>query len=160
MRSPDLLLRVRAPLLPLLAKELRDLVAGRAFWVMVLLLCPVVGFGFIQAVALYSEASRSAASFPELARGLSPFDGVLVPTFGAFYVATTLLFPFVAIRSIGAEKQNGGLKLLLQLLYGRRPSSRQSSSQCRLDGCLACCLACPRWSSGQPLADICMGRKR
>ena len=48
-----------------------------------MLLCPVVGFGFIQAVALYSEASRSAASFPELARGLSPFDGVLVPTFGA-----------------------------------------------------------------------------
>jgi ABC-2 type transport system permease protein len=100
-----------------MAKELRDLFAGRALWTMLLILSFVVGYGFIEAVALYAEASRSAASFPELARGLSPLDGVLVPTFGAFYVATTLLFPFVAIRSLGAEKQNGGLKLLLQLPY-------------------------------------------
>ncbi|HEX9464647.1 MAG TPA: ABC transporter permease subunit [Alphaproteobacteria bacterium] len=117
MRSPEPLLRAGAPLAPLLAKELRDLLAGRAFWVMALLLCFVVGYGFIEAVALYGEASRSASSFPELARGLSPLDGVLVPTFGAFYVGTTLLFPFVAIRALGAEKQNGGLKLMLQLPY-------------------------------------------
>src|SRR5215510_1235014 len=52
---------------------------------------------------------------------LSPLDGVLMPTFGAFYVALTLLFPFVAIRAVGAEKQNGGLKLLLQLPY--RPAT-------------------------------------
>src|SRR5262245_61155134 len=85
---------------------------------MTLLLSPVVGYGFIEAVALYGEASRSAATSPELARGLSPLDGVLVPTLGAFYVAMTLLFPFVAIRAVAAEKQNGGLKLLLQLPYG------------------------------------------
>jgi ABC-type transport system involved in multi-copper enzyme maturation permease subunit len=101
----------------LFAKELRDLVSGKALWVMVLILCPVVGYGFLQAVALYGEASRSASTSPALARGLSPLDGVLVPTFGAFYVATTLLFPFVAIRSIGAEKQNGSLMLMLQLPY-------------------------------------------
>ncbi len=117
MRSPDLVLAGRAPLLPLFAKEVRELVSGRAVWVMMLVLCPVVGYGFIQAVALYGEASSSAAFFPELVRGLSPLDGVLVPTFGAFYVATTLLFPFVAIRSIGAEKQSGALALLLQLPY-------------------------------------------
>ncbi|WP_336489458.1 ABC transporter permease subunit [Methylobacterium nigriterrae] len=117
MPSPDLISRRHAPLTPLLAKELRDLLAGRALWAVMLLLCPIMGYGFVQATALYSEASRSAASFPELARGLSPLDGVLVPTFGAFYVAVTLLFPFVAIRALGAEKQNGGLKLLLQLPY-------------------------------------------
>jgi ABC-2 type transport system permease protein len=121
LRSPEPLIRAGAPLAPLLAKEMRDLFAGRAFWAMALILCFVVGYGFIEAVALYAEASRSAASFPELARGLSPLDGVLVPTFGAFYVATTLLFPFVAIRALGAEKQNGGLKLLLQLPY--RPAT-------------------------------------
>jgi len=116
--SPDLPRLHRAPFAPLLAKEGRDLLAGWALWAVLLLLCPVVGYGFIQALALYGEASRSAASFPELARGLSPLDGVLVPTFGAFYVATTLLFPFVAIRAIGAEKADGGLKLLqLQLPY-------------------------------------------
>jgi ABC-2 type transport system permease protein len=115
--SPDSLEVTRGPLVPLLEKELRDLLAGRAFWIMTLVLCPVVGCGFIQAVRLYSEASKPAMAFPELARGLSPLDGVLVPTFGAFYVAITLLFPFVAIRSLGTEKQNGGLKLLLQLPY-------------------------------------------
>jgi ABC-type transport system involved in multi-copper enzyme maturation permease subunit len=116
-----LLLHRQVRLRPLFAKELRDLLAGRTFWITTVILCFVVGYGFIEAVALYAEASRSAASFPDLARGLSPLDGILVPTFGAFYVATTLLFPFVAIRAVGAEKQNGGLKLLLQLPY--RPTT-------------------------------------
>src|SRR5262249_14328047 len=49
---------------------------------------------------------------PLLASGLSPLDGVLVPTFGALYVAVTLLFPFVAIRSLGHEKETGALRLL------------------------------------------------
>src|SRR4029450_3087334 len=44
-------------------------------------------------------------------------DGVLVPTFGALYVAVTLLFPFVAIRSLGREKETGALRLLVQLPY-------------------------------------------
>ena len=117
MRSPDRHVARAGSFAVLLGKELRDLLAGRALWILVLLLCPVVGYGFLEAVGLYSEASRSAAQFPELARGLSPLDGILVPTFGAFYVAITLLFPFVAIRLIGAEKQSGGLKLLLQLPY-------------------------------------------
>jgi hypothetical protein len=84
---------------------------------MLLMLSPLVGFGFLQAVNLYREASRTALQFPELARGLSPFDGVAVPTFGAYYLASTLLLPFVAIRLIGNEKQSGSLKLLLQLPF-------------------------------------------
>jgi ABC-2 type transport system permease protein len=118
LRSPEGLVRVSAPFMPLLAKELRDLFAGRALWVLLLLLSPLVGSSFIQAVMLYAEPSRSAVQFPEVARGLSPFDGIVVPTFGALYLVATLLFPFVAIRTIGAEKQNGGLKLLLQMPYG------------------------------------------
>src|SRR2546430_17453475 len=47
----------------------------------------------------------------------SPLDGILVPTFGAFYVTVTLLFPFVAIRTLGREKETGTLRLLLQLPY-------------------------------------------
>src|SRR6266487_3629498 len=39
----------------------------------------------------------------------------LVPTFGAFYITVTLLFPFVAIRVLGREKETGALKLLVQL---------------------------------------------
>src|SRR6202047_4374182 len=96
---------------------MRELVTGNSLWVLMLLLSPLVGYSFIQAVALYAEASRPALSIPELARQLSPFDGILVPTLGGFYLAITLLFPFIAIRLIAAEKASGGLKLLVQLPY-------------------------------------------
>ena len=107
----------RAPVTPVLRKELRELATGSSLWVLLLLLSPLVGYSFIQAVALYAEASRPALSIPELARQLSPFDGILVPTMGGFYLAITLLFPFIAIRLIAAEKASGGLKLLVQLPY-------------------------------------------
>jgi ABC-2 type transport system permease protein len=107
----------RAPVAPLLRKEMRELATGNSLWVLTLLLSPLVGYSFIQAVALYAEASRPALSIPELARQLSPFDGILVPTLGGFYLAITLLFPFIAIRLIAAEKASGGLKLLVQLPY-------------------------------------------
>jgi ABC-type transport system involved in multi-copper enzyme maturation permease subunit len=84
---------------------------------MLLLLCPLVGYSFFQAVALYGEASGAARDQPILATSLSPLDGIIVPTFGAFYVAVTLLFPFVAIRALGHEKETGTLKLLVQLPY-------------------------------------------
>src|SRR5262249_47985052 len=99
----------------LVRKEWRDLLAGRAFWALLLLLSPLVGYSYAQALALYGEASRSAADLPEVARSLSPLDGILVPTFGGLYLVTTFLFPFVVIRTIGNEKQTGTLKLLLQL---------------------------------------------
>jgi hypothetical protein len=84
---------------------------------MLLILCPLVGYSFFQAVALYGEASAAARDQPVLATSLSPLDGIIVPTFGAFYVAVTLLFPFVAIRALGREKETGALKLLVQLPY-------------------------------------------
>ena len=117
MRSPDAATIGQAPLRPLLAKELREVASGRALWTMLLILCPLVGYSFFQAVALYGEASSAARDQPMLATGLSPLDGVLVPTFGALYVAVTLLFPFVAIRSLGREKESGALRLLVQLPY-------------------------------------------
>ena len=107
----------RPPFHPLLAKELREVASGRALWVMLLILCPLVGYSFWQAVVLYGEASAAARDAPVLAAGLSPLDGVLVPTFGALYVVVTLLFPFVAIRTLGREKETGALRLLVQLPY-------------------------------------------
>src|SRR6202043_18825 len=117
LRSPDTFAATRARFQPLLAKELREVLSGRALWTMLLLLCPLVGYSFLQAVALYSEASTSARDSPVLASGLSPLDGVLVPSFGALYLAVTLLFPFVAIRTLGHEKETGALRLLVQLPY-------------------------------------------
>jgi ABC-type transport system involved in multi-copper enzyme maturation permease subunit len=117
LRSPEPAPVERAPLAPLLVKELREIVSGRALWIMLLLMCPLVGYSFFQAVALYAEASAGAQGSPVLARSLSPFDGILVPSFGAFYVGVTLLFPFVAIRALGQEKESGALRLLVQLPY-------------------------------------------
>src|SRR5881392_619521 len=106
-----------APFSPLLAKELEEILAGRALWTMLLLMCPLIGYSFFQAVSLYGEASAAVLQSPAMASALSPLDGVLVPTFGASYVAITLLFPFVAIRVLGQEKESGALRLLIQLPY-------------------------------------------
>jgi ABC-type transport system involved in multi-copper enzyme maturation permease subunit len=115
--SPETSLARGAPVWRLLAKELREIISGRALWTLLLLACPLVGYSFFQATSLYGEASAAAANSPVLAAGLSPLDGILVPTFGSFYVAVTLLFPFVAIRVLGEEKQSGALRLLVQLPY-------------------------------------------
>jgi len=82
---------------------------------MAALMSMIVGYGFIQAVDLFSEASRAGLENRELARSLAVLDGVLVPTFGSLYVGITLLFPFVAIRALGHDKQSGALALALQL---------------------------------------------
>lgn len=99
----------------LLAKEWRELFASRSFWLLLFMIGPLVGHGFITAVGLYAEASGIGGGPAALPQGLTPLDGILVPTFGAYDLAATFLFPFVAIRAIAAEKQSGGLKLLLQL---------------------------------------------
>ena len=94
--------------------ELRRLLAGRAFWALLLILAPLAGYGYVEAVRLFGEASRTALQFPEMARGMTPLDGILVPTLGAFYLGTTLLFPFVAIRALGQDRESGAAKLALQ----------------------------------------------
>ena len=115
MRSPETLIIERVPYLPLLKKELWEVLGGRALWTMLLLVCPLIGYSYFQAVSLYGEASAAGQQSPVLASSLSPFDGIIVPTFGAFYVAVTLMFPFVAIRVLGREKETGALRMLIQL---------------------------------------------
>ncbi|THD52181.1 MAG: hypothetical protein E8A46_13845 [Bradyrhizobium sp.] len=117
LRSPETFHVQSAPLRPLFVKELWETLSGRALWIMLLLMCPLVGYSFFQAVSLYGEASAAGLQSPVLASTLSPLDGILVPTLGAFYVAVTLLFPFVAIRVLGQEKESGALRLLVQLPY-------------------------------------------
>src|SRR5258707_950390 len=115
--SPETSLARGAPVRPLFAKELREIVSGRALWTLLLLACPLVGYSFFQATSLYGEASAAAANSPVLATVLWRVDGILFPAFGSSCVAVTLLFPFVAIRVLGEEKQSGALRLLVQLPY-------------------------------------------
>ena len=100
--------------LRLLTKEFRELFASRAFWLLLVFVGLLVGHGFVTAVGLYAEMSGSGGP-AALPQGLTSLDGVLVPTWGAYDLAATLLFPFVAIRMISSEKESGALKLLLQL---------------------------------------------
>ncbi len=99
----------------LLTQELRSLMLSPALWFMLIILSLLTGYSFNQAVQLFAQASRTALSFPELASGMNPMDGIFVPTFGAYYLCETMLLPFVAIRIIGLDKQSGAVKLLLQL---------------------------------------------
>ena len=102
----------------LITKEFRELMASRAYWLLLFLVGPLVGHAFITAVDLYAEASGKGGGPAALAQGLSPLDGILGPTFGAYDLAVTLLFPFVAIRLISAEKESGAWKLMLQAPAG------------------------------------------
>jgi ABC-2 type transport system permease protein len=92
--------------------------AARAYWLLLIMIGPLVGHAFITAVNLYAEASGRGGGPAALAQGLSPLDGVLAPTFGAYDLAVTLLFPFVAIRLVSSEKESGALKLMLQAPTG------------------------------------------
>ncbi|MBI1762465.1 MAG: ABC transporter permease subunit [Acidobacteria bacterium] len=106
MRSPKLLI--------LAGKEWRELLASRAYWLLLLVIGPLVGQGFISVVHLYAEASGANGAPAALPQGLTPLDGMLAPTWAAYELAVTLLLPFVAIRLIAAEKESGALKLALQ----------------------------------------------
>ena len=94
--------------------ELRSLLAARSLWILSLMTSPLVGYSYIQAISLYGEASKTALVTPQLTGGLDPFDGVIIPTYGAIYLALTLLFPFVAVQTISADRESGALRLLFQ----------------------------------------------
>src|SRR5215471_678321 len=104
LRSPDTAMVRAASIRPLLVKEFWGVITGRALWTMLLILCPLVGYSFFQAVSLYGEASAAARDAPALATAL---DGVLVPTFGALprgHAAVSLCrYPCARTR-----KGNGG----------------------------------------------------
>lgn len=98
----------------LVLKEIAELVVSRAFWLLILIVGLLTGQSFITAVNAYAEASGIGGGPAALAQGLSPLDGILTPTLGAYDLAITLLFPFVAIRLIASEKSSDALKLMLQ----------------------------------------------
>src|SRR5262249_17534697 len=80
LRSHDADKPATAPFTPLVVKEIREVAGGRALWIMLLLICPLVGYSFFQAGSLYGDSSLAAQQSPALAVSLSPLDGILVPT--------------------------------------------------------------------------------
>jgi ABC-type transport system involved in multi-copper enzyme maturation permease subunit len=98
----------------LVRKELRELAASRSYWLLLVIVGLLVGHAFSNSLELYNEASGAGGGPAALAQGLTPLEGIVVPTFGAYDLAATLLLPFVVIRLVAGEKQSGELALTLQ----------------------------------------------
>src|SRR5206468_12312166 len=98
----------------LFMKECRELIASRAWWVMLTLTGPLVGVSFISAVRTYAEASGLGGTSAGVGEAYSPLVGIWAPTFSACEVAAVFLLPFVAIRLVSGDRQSGALKIEAQ----------------------------------------------
>ena len=98
----------------LVGKECRELIASRAWWVMLLAMGPLVGVSFISAVRTYAEASGLNGTAIGVGEAFSPLIGVWAPTFSACELAAAFLLPFVGIRLVAGDRQSGALKIELQ----------------------------------------------
>src|SRR4029453_18245978 len=108
-------LRLRkTPFVWLLEKEWRELLASRAWWVMLVLIGPLVGVSFISAVRTYAELSGLNGTSAGVGEAFSPLVGIWAPTFSACELAAAFLLPFVAIRLVAGDRQSGALRLELQ----------------------------------------------
>ena len=120
---------------------------------------PLVGHGFITAVESYAEASGSGGGPAALAQGLSPLDGILVPTFGAYDIAVTLLFPFVAIRLISASDRAAPGSSCCNPRRAWAPPSSRRPSRCSPAGRSHGFPAFSRWFFGNRTAARCTPRR-
>src|SRR5579864_6232285 len=98
----------------LVAKDWRELLVSRAWWVLLIAIGPLVGVSFISAVRTYAEVSGLGGTAAGVGEALSPLVGIWAPTFSACELAAAFLLPFVAIRLVGGDRQSGALKLELQ----------------------------------------------
>src|SRR4029079_3367790 len=98
----------------LLEKEARELLASRAWWVLLVVMGPLVGVAFIGSVRTYAEASGLGGTAAGVGEAFSPLIGIWAPTFSACELAAVFLLPFVAIRVVAGDRQSGALKLELQ----------------------------------------------
>lgn len=115
-------MRSRSPFAWLVLKEWRELWSARAWWLMLLVTGPLVGMSFINAVQIYAELSGYNGTSLGVGEAFSPLVGIWAPTFSAYELIAAFMFPFVVIRLVGGDRQNGALKLEMQ--QGLPPWSR------------------------------------
>ena len=104
----------KAPFLWLVEKEFRDLAVSNSWWILLLSIGPLVGASFVSAVRTYGDVSGLNGTSGGVGEAMSPLIGVWAPTFSACELAAVFLLPFVVIRLVGGDRQNGALKLELQ----------------------------------------------
>jgi ABC-type transport system involved in multi-copper enzyme maturation permease subunit len=98
----------------LLAKELRELLSSRSYWLLLIVTGVLVGHAFIDSTSLYAEASGATGGPAALAQGLTPLGGIVVPVLGVYDLIATLLLPFVVIAVFARERDSGALAVMLQ----------------------------------------------
>ena len=104
----------KTPFLWLVEKEWRELLTSRSWWIMLVLIGPLVGVSFVSAVRTYAELSGYGGTSDGVGEAFSPLVGVWAPTFSAGELAAAFLLPFVAIRVVAGDRQSGAMKLELQ----------------------------------------------
>ena len=105
---------LRSPEACLFAKEWRELMASRAWWVMLAVMGPLVGMSFISAVTAYGELSGVNGTAAGVGEAFSPLVGIWAPTFSACELAAAFLLPFVGIRLVSGDLQSGAAKIEMQ----------------------------------------------
>ncbi len=103
--------------LVLFFKEVRDILSFKSSLFLFLAVSFSLGYGFLSAVTLYSEASLSALNDKYYASGFEPVSGIFVPSLGAFLIIFSFFLPFAAIRLLVKEKENNTLAILLQVPF-------------------------------------------
>lgn len=104
-------LRRESPFLWLLEKEWGELMVSRSWWVLLIVMGPLVGVSFIGAVRTYAEVSGLNGTAAGVGEALAPLVGVWAPTFSACELAAVFLLPFVAIRMVAGDRRSGVLQL-------------------------------------------------
>jgi hypothetical protein len=87
---------------------------SRAWWILLIVMGPLVGISFIGAARTYAEVSGLNGTSAGVGEALAPLMGVWAPTFSACELVAVFLLPFVAIRMVAGDRQSGALKLELQ----------------------------------------------
>jgi hypothetical protein len=90
-----------------LKRELEIALRARSTWLVVGLAALLVGHGFLLALDLYSQVSRTALASHLQAKEVDPLVGVVRPTLGGLHLAIALLVPLVAARPLSIEKERG-----------------------------------------------------
>jgi hypothetical protein len=88
----------------MLKRELAIVLRARVTWLSATAAVALVGHGFVLSVDIYTAGSRSALANALMAREFDPLLGIVRPTLGGLYLATSLFAPLIGARVIAIEK--------------------------------------------------------
>jgi ABC-2 type transport system permease protein len=85
-------------------RELAVVLGARVTWLAAAAAALLVGHGFVLAVDLFTAGSRSALANDLMSREFDPLLGIVRPTLGGLYLATSLFGPLIGARAVAIEK--------------------------------------------------------